>query len=155
MTGRHSLVRPRRTWPRWVTALGGFITARRMAAVACVSMCVAAAASVPTVSAAPTPAALYSATAASPDAGVEQERMLDDRFMAALAAAGVSAGEEEQLLLRMVHRGVAAQTTDADLRQSIRALYPDIDEAAAEKLVYQVRQVWPGPHDVDTDDDGR
>lgn len=79
----------------------------------------------------------------------------NEKFLAAVNAAGIrTAGREDELLM-IAKRGADAHTTDADLEQSLRALFPDIDEKHADAFAYQVRQAWPGAHDQDTDDDGR
>jgi hypothetical protein len=80
---------------------------------------------------------------------------VNEHFLAALGAAGIATTGREDALLTIAKRGADSHTTDADLEQSVRALFPDIDQVASEKFVYQVRQAWPGDHSADTDNDGR
>jgi hypothetical protein len=79
----------------------------------------------------------------------------NEAFLSALASDGISTAGREEKLLMMAHQGADSHTTDADLKQSIRALFPDIDDHHGDSFVFVVRKFFPSQHDDDTDGDGR
>jgi hypothetical protein len=106
----------------------------------------------------PAPMMPIPVTSAPRDADEQHElptAAVNERFLSGLAGAGISTAGREDELLTIAKRGAASHTTDADLEQSVRALFPDIDQVHSEKLVYQVRLAFPGDHSVDSDGDGR
>lgn len=139
MTGRHR--KPRRSPISYATKKPGFTGT------------LIAAAAIAFLSAASSPPAQ-----AEPDVhirSVADQTQPTGNFLSAVAAAGIKVAGREAALETVAMAGAASHTTDADLEQSLRALFPDIDDIHAEKFVYEVRKTWPGDHDVDTDDDGR
>lgn len=86
---------------------------------------------------------------------VADRSVTNQRFLSKLSAIGINVAGRESALEMVAATGAASHTTDADLEQSVRALFPDIDQVEAEKFVFQVRRAWPGEHEVDTDGDGR
>jgi hypothetical protein len=105
----------------------------------------------------PVPTAPIPAGTAPRDADEQHDLAagVNERFLSSLAEAGIPTAGREDALMTIAKRGADSHTTDADLEQSVRALFPDIDQHHAEAFVHQVRQAWPGDHDQDTDDDGR
>jgi hypothetical protein len=171
MGGKHRMKRkPRHTWarsrpPRRVVLSGAFA----VGVLAVVGVVTASDFSVPhaqaeparakpTMRIQPVPTVSLPVVTAPKETGEEHPLLTTppvEKFLSDVAAAGIKTTGREDSLMDIAKRGAESHTTDADLKQSVRALFPDITDVQADKFVLAVRRAFPGDHDVDTDDDGR